>query len=732
MRYGRHWILASLSVALIVPVFMHIVPRAAYAQDLKDELDALEDFPEDDSSTMDPTASPKAKAKTAPKDKSPIEAPLEKKESPLLGNDVPLDDLEQELGGAPTNKAPKVGQSMTGIDLGDLGKVTSLEFRQLTDRVRLTMRADRPVEFKKELRSKRKQVILDLKNMHIARSVLKRALDTGEFDGPVALVQAFDSKLGAAPSVKVLFQLRNFTEPTVLATGNNLYVDFPVASDGALFRTSQRNVEVPATVVGINEATRFTGARISLNVKDADLSDVLNLLTRSSGKNFILGPEAKGKVTMNVRNIPWDQVFTMILVNNKLGYQVVGNTYRIMTNADLQNEFKTTSEAQLAADNLQPLETRLITLSYAQASDVEKQVKDFLTKGRSSGSAQPSIATDQRTNTLVVTDTASAIERINRYVRSLDRQTPQVLIEGRIVEAEKTFSRSLGVKWGLVSSTGNLKSSTVNVGSLGTQSGGTGAGAGAAALGAATSSAAAAAAQAAGAAATGTSPATTTIATGAGNAGAGQLDISWSGLAIGPIRALLDAAESESKLRTIASPRALVSDNQTATVEQGDQFPITTAATANAPATTTLEDAKLKLEVKPRISADGFVFMNIKLSRALPKAFSNGTGKSDRKIDTQLLVESGKTAVIGGVYFQDTTDTESGVPALRKIPIFGRLFTDSKTFIENTKEMIMFISPRIVNADKAALAVFEEDAQEGTASKGGFKASQEEISDETF
>ena len=145
MRYGRHWILASLSVALVVPVFMHIVPRAAYAQDLKDELDALEDFPEDDASTLDPTATPKAKAKTAPKDKSPVEAPLEKKESPLLGNDVPLDDLEQELGGAPTTKAPKVGQSLTGIDLGDLGKITSLEFRQLTDRVRLTMRADRPV-----------------------------------------------------------------------------------------------------------------------------------------------------------------------------------------------------------------------------------------------------------------------------------------------------------------------------------------------------------------------------------------------------------------------------------------------------------------------------------------------------------------------------------------------------------------------------------------------------------
>lgn len=557
--------------------------RVVHAQDLRNELDALDEVPEDDLTAGAKAADAKTAAKAAndatdtaakdadktedldnlpPDDLEPSKAPEVAKDKEPVTNDAgptdqslkdEVENLDKDL---PVADQPTPGDSLTGAASEPTGKMTSLDFQQLPDRVRLKISADRPVNWSRELRSKRRQVIVEIRNMRIARSILRRALDTGEFDGPVALLQAFESKAGPAPAVKVLFQLRQFVDPTILRSGNELYIDFPIVSaDGTLFKNvAGGEPKIPKTILSAADFRDFKGEKINLNVKDADLSDVINLLSKVSGKNFVLGNVSSAtKVTLNVRNTPWDQVFSIILLNASLGYQIINDTYRIVSIADLKKEIGDATQAAKDIDALTPMETRLLALSYAKAKDLESKVKPFLTVGRGS------TVVDDRTNTLTVTDTAPVIEKIQRYLKAIDKQTPLVSIEARIVEAKQDISTNIGVQWKVGDIVGTkFSGSFVNVGAP---------------------------------VASGQANSSTTGTQGGMNVRFGQLG------ALGTIQAVLQLLEEENKAKLIASPRVTVSDNRKALLSQGQTVVIQgTAAPGGPPALPTSKTRICKLK----------------------------------------------------------------------------------------------------------------------------------------
>jgi type IV pilus assembly protein PilQ len=720
-----------LAFAALFAVGTLAVQPGLRAQDLKDELDALEEPPEDDLSGLDSAGSSAAAPKPAPSapaadplESLPVDgeaaasksADLDSLAAPGADEDLPepddvadkkeavgLEEESQAVSETPPPVEPSPTDALTGGAASEpAGKLTSLNFKQLPDRVRLVLSGDRAMDWTRELRSKRRQIVVELKNMSIAREVLKRALDTGEFDGPVALVQAFESKVANVPTVKVLFQLRQFVDPSVLRSGNDIYVDFPIVTDGNLFRErAQRQPTVPKTFLSATGKLSFKGNKISLNVKDADLQDVLNLISRSSGKDFILGTGVgSAKVTLNVRNTPWDQVLAIILLNAKLGYQEIAGTYRILPIADLKTELDDAAKTAQQAEDLTPLETRLYPISYAKATDINTNIGDFKTKrGKSS--------VDARTNTLVVTDTPETLEKVGRYIRSVDKQTSQVLIEGRIVEARQDFSQNLGIEWKIGEMNGSkLQDSFVNLGRTAEGAGG-------------------------GVLKNTTDNARYRDLTTTGERGGARFKLGELG-SLGAIQALLKLSESERKTRTIASPRITVLDNKQATISQGTQIAVVTPpAQAGGAPTTTYVPAELRLEVTPQVTADGHVLMKIALNRDEP-ASATSTSINTRRAETELLIESGKTAVIGGIYTIDKNQEESGWPGLRNVPVFGQLFRDSKTITEASNELLMFISPRILNADKALMMRSESLGQEQRNPLLSSGSNDEEVPDDTL
>jgi type IV pilus assembly protein PilQ len=652
------------------------------AQDISDELNSLDDFPADDAT---PNASPPDAAPTddlslddSPPSDTPSDAVPESDDFPT--DDAPqaeddslsdLDSLDSEtdtkdLG---TDNLEKPEEAQTGIDTEGAATVNALNFRQLTDRVRIIVSASRSIDFARELRSRRRQVIVELRNAKIANKLLKRTIDTGEFDGPVALVQAFPSTVGSVGSVKVLIQLRKMSDPKITRQKNELLIDFALGTtDKRLFKDQAREkVQLPETFLGINEGIKFFGSRISLNAKDAELPDMIQTISKVANRNFTLDPSAQGKkVTLNVKDVPWDQVLALILQNNDLGYQKVGNVYRIVPVSKLKTEIDEAIRAAKANVVLAPQETRIFPINYATATEINVNVLDLLTKGEAKGTS----TIEARTNSLVVTDNADTLNKVAEYIASVDRQTAQIQIEGRIVEASEEFSKSLGVQWKVGEfSGGTFQGSFVNVGAAGS--------------------------------ALETTPAGNQLAA-TGNNGGARIRMGNLG-SLGTIQALLQLAEKRGESKIISSPRVVVQDTKTAVISSSDSTTIPGASTATGTSNSTTVTADTALNVTPRVTADGFVNLKINLRRQN----LNGTNIKSKSADTELLVESGKTAVIGGIYEVKSDKTDTGWPLLNRLPILGTLFRDTSVNSNTVTELLMFISPKILNADRAFLSYKE-------------------------
>jgi len=488
------------------------------------------------------------------------------------------------------------------------------------------------------------KVLLDIKRARLATGQ-ERTQDVRAFPGPVKQIDSY----GVGKDVRIVARLREKTVVTSYQTGNVLTVTMKPVDMVAAARADDAVVKTEKI---------YTGQKVTFNYKDIDIRNALKLIAEMSDVNIIMSDDVKGVLTMRLVDVPWDQALDLILTAKGLGKEKNGNVMRIAPLAVLKADADSRKEANKSAENIAPLETRYFKLGYAKIDDVRTILRGSSSQATSSiasdgkvsvgtvnssangdlqlSSDRGTILMDRRSNTLIVTDTHERLVNIARLIHRLDKPLQQIMIEARIVEASDTFSRDLGVKWGgTYNDPGSVKNRfTHNI------TGGAGAG-NVVDLGAAV---------------------------GAGAGGAIGYSLGTLSGALN-LNLELSAAEQEGQIKVVSSPRVFTSNLKDALIEEDRQIPFaqTTFAGGVATTATVLKSAKLTLKVRPQITADKRIIMQLVVNKDTPIAnpIAGGDPTIDKKtVKTTLLVKNGDTVVLGGIYTQTTSDTITGVPGL--------------------------------------------------------------------
>ena len=427
-------------------------------------------------------------------------------------------------------------------------------------------------------------------------------------------------------------------------------------------------IQPQAAAATAGSRPKYTGEPISVNLKDVDLKDFFRLIHEISGLNVVLDPNVHGTLTIVLDDVPWDQALDIVLKNNGLDRQLEGNVLRIATVDTLRKE----AEARRGQIEAQALAVDKVTvtrfLSYAHSKDVVATVKKFL-------SSRGDVVSDDRTNALIIDDIPNTIPKIDELLAKLDRKTPEVEIEARVVAATRNFAREIGTQFAF--GTGNKV--TAVGGGLAQNS--------------------------------------FTQVNNVANpqyviTGTNQIPLFSNLGATGPTSALnftnatnayridfvLTAAETRGLIKILSRPRVVTQNNIQALVRQGVRVPITTQAQLGGPPTVTYVDAFLRLTVTPQITAESTIFLNVDVENTTPDFSHEIQGNPTlltQQATTQVLVTDGGTVVIGGVIQTTNSIAIDQVPLLGNIPIFGNLFKHRKVSTQ-TQELIFFITPRII------------------------------------
>lgn len=464
----------------------------------------------------------------------------------------------------------------------------------------------------------------------------------------------------------------------------------------AAAETELASEEVAAFVSGAmlqaksGSAPRYSGRRIDLDFKDADIHNILRLLSEVGGVNVVTSDDVSGSVTIRMRDVPWDQALDVILQAKGLGAERRGNLIRVAPQNVLEKERELAIARQKQQIELAPLETRLVPVSYATAKDVQPRVQEVM-------SPRGSVAVDERTNVLIVRDIVDNLDEVEELVRTLDTQTPQVLVEARIVEATSNYIRDVGIQWGgdvsMNQAFGNQTGLVFpsNIGMAGGAYDNTGT---------PTQGLSPLAAQTAVPNFAVNLPA----AAGAGAGGAlgltfGSVDGNYN------LNVRLSAAESTGAVKIISSPRVLTLDNHAARITQGTQIPYSQVSAQGVQ--TAFQTAVLELNVTPHVTADGSVAMKVQVTRNEPDFTRTGANGQPtilkREAQTELLISDGHTAVIGGIYTRNSGRTVDQVPLFGDIPIIGLLF-QRRRMLDQRNELLIFLTPRIVNREQSMMS----------------------------
>lgn len=541
------------------------------------------------------------------------------------------------------------------------------------------------------------QLVLAFEGAQLPK-LLQRTLDTSAFKGPVRSISSFVTgsdrvyvKVDAAGSPKHRLRRRGdllvweFDKPAAqFAAGGAKQT--PAKDDRAAARTySYKTVRVAGARTRARRSARYRrrryfGRRIDLDFKDADIHNILRLLSQVGNVNIITSDDVRGKVTIRMRNVPWDQAMDVILRAKGMGQVREGNLVRVAPMADLEKEREAEIARRKQMAQLLPLETRLIPLSYAEAQKVLPKLK-YTTSPRGK------LTFDERTNMVIARDVAANLNLLEKMIRNLDTQTPQVMIEARIIEARSNYTKEIGIQWGgsfaASSGTGNSTGlafpNQIGIGGGATDGN--------------TPTAGLLFGQQANPNFAVNMPASV------GTGGGGAL-----GLTLGSVSGAfninlrLSAAETKGDIRIVSAPRITTMDNVEASIEQGVQIPFSQVSAAGTQ--TIFKDAKLNLTVKPHVTADGSVIMKVSVERNEPDFVNTGARGQPtilkKQAKTEMLIKDGDTAVIGGIYTTRDGRAWSKVPWFADIPIIGWFFK-SRRDTSDREEVLVFITPRIIN-----------------------------------
>ena len=543
-----------------------------------------------------------------------------------------------------------------------------------------------------DIRQQGRQLIVDFQKTAVPRN-LERRLDVADFNTPVVTVDTFEQNGNA----RMVIQPQGLWEHSAYQADNRFIIEVkPIVDDP--------NKLVQGTRPG------YKGEKLSLNFQNIEVRSVLQVIADFTGLNIVTSDTVNGSLTLRLKDVPWDQALDIILQTKGLDMRKNGNIVLIAPREELALKEKQQLESQAQINELEPLQTETFQLNYAKASDILNIVKGTSGAGAAGAavaaqflSKRGTAFVDPRTNILFVTDIASRLEEVRRVIRQVDTPVRQVLIEARIVIADDTFSRQLGIRFG--QQTGatlfNRRYAIGTGGSLATQpvvslSGGTG----------------------------GTVTRTTEtqtpfeLASGLATAGysndqqlninlpvanpAGQLALTLINLGSGNLINLeLSALEADNRGKVVSSPRVITGDNQKAHIEQGTEIPYVTPGSANSPATVSFKKAVLALDVTPQITPDGRVIMQVEIRKDSVGQLVNVQGGGQvpaidtKNVLTQIAVNNGDTAVIGGIYEEVIRNDKTQVPFLGDVPVVGNLFKTTSRSSQKT-ELLIFLTPRIV------------------------------------
>ncbi len=489
---------------------------------------------------------------------------------------------------------------------------------------------------------------------------LEQTLDVLDFATPVKQIDSFQR----GENVKVVI------DPAVLEyehlayqTGNVMTIDVRQIS-------KEKQEELRKKKFG------YVGEKLSLNFQNIDVRAVLQLIADFTGLNLVTSDTVQGNITLRLKNVPWDQAMDIILKTKGLSKRQTGNVILVAPTEEIAAREKLELESQKQIEELAPLRSEYIQVNYAKSSELAELLKS---EDNSLLSIRGNVTIDERTNTLLVQDTADKLTQIRRLISTLDIPVRQVLIESRVVVANDDFSKDLGVRFGINKNSSNTaQNGTVISGSL-----------------------------------TGATdqildrdtlvqrdrlsvnlPASPTDAT------AASIALAIAKLPFGNLLELeLSALQQEGRGEVISNPRVITANQKEAYIEQGTEIPFLTAS-ANGSTTITFKKAVLSLRVTPQITPDDRVIMDLTVTQDTIGRFINLLGSSVPSIDTQevttqVLVDNGETVVLGGVYRRETRDETQRVPFFGDLPYVGFLFKQSVN-VNEKQELLIFVTPKII------------------------------------
>lgn len=412
---------------------------------------------------------------------------------------------------------------------------------------------------------------------------------------------------------------------------------------------------------------QYVGRAISLNFQDIPVRTVLQIIADYNGFNLVTSDSVTGNITLRLDGTPWDQALDIVLKVRGLDKRMDGNILMIAPSDELAAREAKELQAQQQVEQLEPLISEFLPINYAKAADIAALLNN---KEATLLSARGNVAVDDRTNTLLVKDTATTIESVRRLLRRLDVPVKQVLIESRMVTVKDNVRDEIGLRWGF-SDQQNDRAWSGNAPGANNLAGGT-------------------------------VPALNdrwNVNLPVANP-AGSIAFHVTKFADGTLLDLeLSALEQENKGEIIASPRITTANQKKARIEQGTEIPYLEASSSGA-TTVTFKKAVLSLEVTPQITPDNKIILDLEITQdTRGETVSTGNGPAQaidtQRIQTQVLVDNGATVVLGGIYQQQMTNTTSKVPVFGDIPYLGNLFKRRNDFNEKT-ELLIFVTPKIL------------------------------------
>jgi type IV pilus assembly protein PilQ len=562
--------------------------------------------------------------------------------------------------------------------------VNNIDFRRSSDGAgRIIVELTDP-KVPADLKQEGGRIVVNFAKTSIGDSLLQR-LDVTDFATPVTSVDAL--------------RVGDSTRLVISATGD--YEQLAYQSDNTYTIEIKPVVKLPPELLDKKE---YVGERLTLNFQDIETRAVLQLLADTSGQNMVISDSVAGNVTLRLQNVPWDQALDIVMRSKGLDMRQDGNVMFIAPAAEIAAREKELLSAKKEVQELAPLRTEYLQVNYAKAADLAALVKS---QGGSLLSDRGSVSIDERTNTLLLQDTAERLTDIRRLVSTLDIPVRQVMIEARIVIVNDDFSRQLGVRFGAnaIAQQGGSDGLALIGGPVSGSSDDTGIGispypaiAGATANDPPIGTPAGETAQVGGvrlpAAAADRYLVNLPVANAAGRLALTLLDSDYL------VDLELSAAQAEGRGEIVSSPRLITANQREATIEQGVEIPYQESSSSGA-TTTQFKKAVLSLKVTPQITPDNRVILDLTVSKdSVGQLVQSATGGlvpsiDTREIVTQVLVNDGQTVVLGGILETERRDAETKVPLLGDIPVLGRLFkTTSKT--DNKDELLIFVTPRIL------------------------------------